>query len=338
MDKHPRGHESTWPALCRALEVDRMPGHHPQGADPKKYLPGLLGATFSPSVRAARNVVSLQLALFDFDNAESIPDPTGAVHPSGRPVMVKRQIAHPAVMGHVCEELERRGIAAYAYSTWSSSPEAPRFRIVIPLAMTVVPDLWPRLVAWLMDRTGIARWREAIDLPCTLDTARLNFLPARRPEGTPVEQYRVEGKVLVLPSADVLSAHEVARVELQPWQREALAKRGVSCPVTSSDRCSWARRFRSSDGRPLDLRTLDAVHLLEVLGCRVGPGRAWGSGVKHRTSCPWPQEHSHDLDDDSAALFLTPGRWPEWRCSHSHHAHLSLVDLLEAAGVLRDQA
>jgi len=111
--------------------------------------------------------------------------------------------------------------------------------------------------------------------------------------------------------------------------------RAIECLPTPEKLLEWAKRFRASDGNPLDLRTLDAMRLLESINCRVGPGRPWGSGMKHRTSCPWFEEHSHQANDDSGVLFMEPGRWPAWHCSHSHHSHLGLADLLEAAGVLQ---
>ena len=78
-----------------------------------------------------------------------------------------------------------------------------------------------------------------------------------------------------------------------------------------------------------------ALRLLEALGCEVGPARPMGGATKHRTTCPWPSEHTHGLDDDSAVLIMEAGTWPSWKCLHSHHAHLGLFDLMEAAGVLR---
>ena len=115
------------------------------------------------------------------------------------------------------------------------------------------------------------------------------------------------------------------RRELPAWEAERKAGRvGYA----------WASAFRASDGTPLDLATLDAVRLLEALGCRVGPARSHGAGVKHRTTCPWAAEHSGGLDDDAAVLFMEPGRWPVWRCAHSGHVCLGLRDLLEGAGVI----
>lgn len=334
MDNQPKAKMSTWPGLCCALAIDRQPAPQPVGTDPKKYLPAISGAFYPPgSTRTCAHVVGLQLAIFDIDNSEEFE--TGEYHPSGRPKLKKRPISAPATIGAVCDELERLGIAAYAYSTWSHSEEWPRFRLIVPLASVVLPDLWPNAISWVLSVSGLLKWRESIDLPCSLDVARLNFLPAQRPGGPPVERREVKGEILEPPSPERLPLAGVPKQELAPWQKQALAKHTEQpCFSNKPGRCSWAARFRSSDGKLLDLKTLDAVRLLEGLGCRVSPGRAWRGGTKHRTSCPWSSEHSHALDDDCGVLFLESGRWPSWHCSHSHHAHLGLADLLEAAGVL----
>lgn len=337
LDNQPKPWRGSWDTLCRSLKQDRESGLHPADADPKRYLPAISGAAYPQgATRGCSNVQRIQLALIDIDNTEELPDPCGAKHPSGRPVMVKRPLDAPATMAPVCAELERLGIAAYAWSTWSSTSSEPRFRLLIPLAEPVLPEVWAQAGEWVLSVTGLNRWRRCIDLPVLRDMARIHFLPARKPGGPSVERREVRGDLLLPPTLDELTRMAPPKPEIQPWQAEILAKRqGDGITASGSGKCAWAKRFRGSDGRPVDLRSLDGVRLLESLGCRVGPARNGGVCVKHRTSCPWPSEHSHALDDDSGVLFIEAGRWPVWRCSHSHHAHLGLMDLLEAAGVLR---
>ncbi|MDP2876505.1 MAG: hypothetical protein Q8O00_10005 [Holophaga sp.] len=336
LDTHPHTWSGTWPALCRGFANDRMPAPHPADADPKRYLPAICGATFTPgSTRAGANVVSIQLASVDIDNGEETPDPSGRKHPSGRPMLLKRVINSPATIGLICDELLRRRIAGYAWETWSSTREWPRLRLVLPLNAPILPDLWGTCTEWILETTGLNRWRMALDLPVLRDTARLHFLPARRPGAPSVERREIPGDILEPPTSEELVLLEPPKTTLHPWQMNALALHGSTCHPTESGKAGWAKRFRASDGNPLDLRTLDAVRLLESINCRVGPGRPWGSGMKHRTSCPWFEEHSHQTNDDSGVLFKELGRWPAWHCSHSHHSHLGLADLMEAAGVLR---
>jgi hypothetical protein len=334
LDVWPKPWEGAWEALSLAFGRDRNPRPHSAELDAKRFLPAISGATYAPgSTRGCVNVQGIQLAILDFDNTEERPDPLGSTHRSGRPILIKRPVEKLATIDLVCDELSRLGITGFAWSTWSSTIEWPRFRLVIPLSSAVTPALWPSCTEWLLGVSGLTKWRNCIDLPVLRDVARLHFLPARRPGGPLIERHCVRGEILSPPAAEALTPIVPPRPELQPWQIEAQVKqqrRGFS--IGGND--SWARRFKATDGTLLDLRTLDAVRLLAALGCRVGMGKGWGRGTKHRTSCPWFLEHTNALDDDSGVLFLEPGRWPSWHCSHSHHAHLGLADLLEAAGVL----
>jgi len=337
IDNRPKSMKLPWSALCRALAVDRTPTSPPLGADPKKYLPAISGAYYPDrALRRCAQVLGVQLVILDFDNCEHIPDPEGKLHPSGRPVMIKRALENPCTLGQACAALTQRGIASYGWSTWSSTSEWPRFRIVLALARPVPPEVWAQVTEWVLEDAGLNPWRECIDLPVLRDTARIHFLPARRSDGPPVERFEVQGQCLMPPPLEELARRIPPSLKLQSWQLQALGKRGVQeCPVTGGKRCSWAQRFKDAEGRLIDLNILDAVGLLASLGCYVGPAKAMGAETKHRTSCPWPGEHSHGQDDDCGVLFLAPGRWPTWHCSHSHHSHLNLGDLLEAAGVLR---
>jgi len=334
MDNQPKMEQRSWAELCRFLEQDFKPGAHPPGADQKRYLPAISGAAFKAgTTRSTTNVASIQLAIPDFDNAaEAI---TGLHYASGRPIAEKRLIENPATLADVCEELERRGIAAYAWNTWSSTSTWPRFRVVLPLASPVRPGDWSDFTEWVLSVTGLERWRTAIDLPVLRDTARLHFLPARRPGGPLLERKRVFGSLL-----DPAHWYNGARADQQASLLASAKVEGRAERNThrfhsgQNPRYPWAKRFRSSDGTPLDLKTLDAIRLLQSLGCRMGSAHAQGRTLRYRTTCPWPTEHSHGIDDDSGMLLLEPDRWPYWRCSHSHHLHLGLGDLLEAAGLL----
>lgn len=324
LDNKPKPWDGPWERLAISFKRDRCPTRIP-GHELKKGIPSLSGSTYQAgTTRGREHVKAIQLAVLDLDNSKEVAN--GEFHPSGRPVMVKVPLDQPAKLGEVVGHLETQGIAAYAWSTWSSSPKWPRSRVVLPLENPVPPDLWPQAAEWIMNFSGLNAWRECLDMPVLRDLARLHFLPAQRPGGPSVERRESKGNLLLVP-LEALSAVLVPEPSLQPWQREHLARRG-------SGGQSWASWFKGSDGTPLDLRTLDARRLLQVLGCRLGQGHTWRGGMKFRTSCPWAEEHSHGLDDDAGVLFLEPGRWPTWFCCHSHHGHLGLFDLLEAAGLL----
>ena len=331
LSNRPQSWRGTLETLWASLDKDRKPARHPEGADPKKYLPALSGAIYEPGqTRGKSNVSGLQLLILDVDNAMEVP--AGEYHPSGRPKLAKVRIECPATIADFREPLSRQGIAAYLYSTWSSTEQWPRFRAVIPLAVPVPADYWPNLVAWTLTKANLLRWTRCIDLPCVQDVARLNFLPAQRPGGPQVERCIIPGDLLVPPEPAELLLHGVLKRELAPWQVQALEETLPVCPAVRSGKCSFAKRFRTRDGQPVDVRRLDVIRILVNLGCSVGPGRPWGPCTKYRTTCPWHSEHTDGLDDDSAVLFVEPGRWPRWHCSHACHAHLGLVDILETAG------
>jgi len=312
-----------------------LPAPLHDGHDPKKGLPGICGATFQEgTTRKRANIVSLQLILLDVDNAEEFL--TGEMHPSGRPVIGKRPMAAPALLGPICDELARLEIAAYAWSTWSSTPAWPRFRLVIPLAAAVPPDVWGQLGDWAIGVSGLSRWRSCLDLPVLRDTARLNFLPAQGPGGPEVERRQIIAPLLIPPTPAELARVAPPPPIMAPWQKEALERRqaaGNGNPTGASGRHSWAKRFRGADGRPLDMKELDAVRLLEALGCQVGPARPMGGATKHRTTCPWPSEQAFMEEDgyqlifvrvDQAKAFIDfikeARQTNQWRGSRSHSA------------------
>ena len=282
----------------------------------KSRLQAISGAEFLPGTRrATENVLWMHHAILDLDNAEEQPtgefwpDPrTG--RPTNRPKLKKVPIANPATLEEALGVIHHQ---AYLWTTWSNQPDWPRSRILFPLARPVPPSHWLVATEWILRESGLDALRRGLDLPVLRNVAGLHYLPAQNPSGPPVERYEVSGPLL-----DV------------PW--ETLDREGTS-PASETDR-SWAARF-THQGTPLDLRTLRLAELLEALGCKVGRDR----GRKRRCSCPWWAEHSHpDHYEDCAVIFSPEGRWPEFHCSHSGHAHLGLKDVLDLAGFLEGGA
>lgn len=100
-------------------------------------------------------------------------------------------------------------------------------------------------------------------------------------------------------------------------------------PKSTGDPCDrWWTLYRVG-GHPVDFNFIDLISLLATRGIRVGGARNYKGGARWRCSCPWAQEHSGGIDDDSAVVIQTPGNWPSFHCSHSHHSHLGLKDVIE---------
>lgn len=335
-DNQPRPWEGSWDDLREILGKDHKPRRGTSGDEAKKSMPAICGASFrAGTTRAAGNVDSIQVLFFDVDNAteeptgEYWPDPrTGK--PSNRPKMRKVPIPEQVTLEDVQEALWNAGVQSYIWTTWSHRPEGDplpwtKFRVAIPLGGPVPPELWSAATEWAITQLGLEPFRRGIDLPVLRDVARLNFLPgAPNPEN--IRREETAGEFMEIPLDRLPQA--APPLPVPQWQAEIIRQR-------ATEGNHWARRFVDSQARGVDLRTLDAVRLLEALGCRVGPARPHGMGVKHRTTCPWYCEHTGGRNDDSGCLFLDPGKWPTWTCSHSSHLHLGLRDLLEAAGVLR---
>lgn len=323
-DTIPKPMQASWPELVVLLNRTWSP--QPEGAG-KEGLPALSGAWFRPGgSRRTGDVLAVAFLGLDFDNATSEPAPSGALHPSGAPKLVKVPLAQPAHLSELAEHLAARDAAAFLYSTWSSSPGWPRFRVLLPFAVPLPPDLLPQASEWALAHLALEGWRACLDVPAMRRAAGLWFLPAAL-DPAAVERREVKGAPLA-PSLADLPRVEVPLPPLAPHQAAHLAQR-------KSQGHRWAARFKASDGTPLDIRTLDIVRLLEGLGAKVGPARPAGAAVKHRTTCPWWTEHSHPEPANDAVIYVQAGRWPTWSCPHACHVHLSLPDLLEAAGCLR---
>jgi hypothetical protein len=224
-------------------------------------------------------------------------------------------VPSPVLPHDLLEAFRLHGTSAYLYTTWSHASHWPRFRFVVPMAYAVPPDLWPEATEWALAHLGLERFRHGLDLPVLRDTARIHFLPGS-PLGE-VQRWIFDGQALSIP-LEGLNRAQPAPTPWAPWQKQILARRAC-------DR-RWEHRWG------VDLRTLDLAGLLASRGVTVGEARPYGAGLKWRCHCPWASEHSHGMDDDAAVIFHETGRYPLWRCAHSHHSHMGLTDILEWAG------
>ena len=318
-DNEPERHDGTWADLVEVLTTVLEPPKRQDLAEAKKAVPAFSGTTFHPgTTRGNDNAESIQVLAFDFDNTreEPIPDEW---HRPGRPKTRKVPIACPVHPQAVYEHLEGLGIAAVVYNTWSSGPELRKFRVAIPLDCPINPEVWPQATEWATTALGFNEWKNAgaIDLPVLRDTARLNFLPCA-PDPSKVVVAEVKGKPLHIP-VEKLGGVTVQDPPRAPWQ-EPRPK------VDPNTRQEWFKTW------PVNFKTLDLVGLLREKGLEIGKARPFKDGTKYRCHCPWPEEHTHALDDDCAVIIETPDDWPSFQCPHTSHKNLGLRDICEWLG------
>lgn len=318
-DNIPRHWAGSWDQLQNGLQRIRRPRSHLKGDVAKKSLPALCAATFLPgATRAREHVVGVQILLLDFDN--SMEQPTGEVHPSGRPKTQKVVLDTPVEMEVIQGLLSNAGVAAVAWTTWSAKPEWPKFRVAIPLAFPVPGHLWPQVTEWALGALGLQDVRAGIDIPVLHNPAALAFLPGA-PDPSIIRFFSLMGRPLNVP-LDQMHRVEVPAQEFPNRQHSGSKAR-------TGER--WWKSYQIAPGKYLDFKTLNLIPVLKRLGCRLGPERPWGTGTKMRCTCPWASEHSGGVDDDSAVIFRKPGKWPIFACSHSGHGGLGLKDVIKAA-------
>lgn len=202
-----------------------------------------------------------------------------------------------------------------AYTTLSHSEAHPRIRLFIPLGEPVPPDIWPLATDWIMERIGIHNRLECVDLPGQRNSAGLGVLPTP-PLNAELQRDRVDGDLLVIPQEEVRQ-RQLLTLPVPEWQRELTRQRLMTASLV----------------RPHPIwRLTDPAELLVELGCKVFPERPWRHGSKRRTTCPWASEHSGGLDDDCGVVFYPSAGRPFWRCAHSGHTHMGVMDLLHATG------
>lgn len=326
-DNEPKPLACTWPEL-KELHLERayQPRRGSVGDEAKKSLPGISGTRFQArTLRGIEHAVDLGLMIFDFDNSRE--EPTGEFwpnpktgKPTNRPKLRKVLIDNPVTFDEVQETLWDAGADSYTWSTWSAKPDWPKFRVVLPLAHPIPAALWAAATEWALDRLGFASIRRGLDMPVLRDVARLNFLPGAPDPGS-IRRGETMGEHLAIPLDGLPKAPPLP---VAPWQQEVLEMR-TKAKMTGAQ---WWQSYRVG-GRPVDFLSLDLASLLSGRGFKVGAPKPHKNGTKWRCQCPLGQEHSGGGDDDSAVVIQTPGQWPSFSCAHSHHAHLSLLDVIE---------
>jgi hypothetical protein len=321
-DNLPDLRQYSWDDLRLVLTSTYYPGRPGE----KKSMPAFSGAYYPPNVtRGKDTALGVSLFIQDYDNSleEVIPDEFHLDRRSGkstgRPKTRKIPVQDPVIMTEVMGQLQQKGIAAVAWTTWSHSPSWPKFRVVSPLAQPVSIDSWPQASEWALHWLGLDPFRRGLDIPVLHNPTALAFLSGS-PDPSSITWVESSGTALWIPHQD-LPTEPVASF---PPGRSTMRDK------SQGDETRWWTKYRVN-GRPVDFQRLDLPSLLTSKGIKVGRPRAYKGGTKWRACCPWADEHTGGLDDDSAVIFQATGSWPIFHCSHSGHAHMGLRDLLEWA-------
>lgn len=238
----------------------------------KGQLPAWIPVRLSAPERVARAVVDLHLLVLDFDEGD-----------------IDASWAH------------WRRYAAQLHTTWSHADDAPRWRIVLPLAQPVPRDDWRRVHAWACAQPGGRPDGQACD------PIRLYYLPALRSEASPWRSEISEGPWVAPPLAELRSRErqrqEAARrrAHLRAEAARYATRQRSSGPSERDERrllatCPDARRAHgvARGGR---IHTTTAGELIRGVPCpgcsrpdvwwAIEPGRGHYARCNHRRTCGW---------------------------------------------------
>lgn len=139
-DNVPKRQKATWEQLCKKFET-------PEIASEKKNVRLFSPATFKDgSKRSAQNVELIHMALLDMDGGH---DPTDFVN-----------------------EWSKKGIEFIVYTTWSHTPEVPKWRAIFPLKEPVGASEWPSVWQGIADDLG-----HGLADPACRDACRMYYVP-----------------------------------------------------------------------------------------------------------------------------------------------------------------
>lgn len=236
----------------------------------KAEQPAWIPARFVGPHRRRADVLDVQLVVLDHDDGHPIED-----------------------------EVERwRGHACMVHTSWSHTPEHPKFRVVLPLLKPVPAMLWPRVFQHLQARTG-----GRID-PQTKNADRIFFLPAIPHADAPRFAQVFEGDWLDIDAARLpKTQQELAKERAQERQRER-HRRTVFGSNDDLDREARralredpAVRRRAAERLGGELHQRASGEVAKNMACPACSRRSvWfyvdatqkaGAECEHRNSCGW---------------------------------------------------
>jgi hypothetical protein len=292
---HGRAHPTTWGQLRRALTIHSRP--RTEKLDAPCWAPHVA----TDGRRTAASIVSVHALVLDFDD--------GADVPAAMALFPARERC--------------------AYSTFSATPDAPRCRLVLPLAAPVAGRFWAAAMRLILRDVG--QDANAADPKC-IDPSRLYLLPCHGP--VEVADY-AEGDLLDVGEYVARAEYEaeIARLAQEQSRAKAAARalaarqwaaRGPD-DTERAERAGRAALRSDPDARARaagDLRAKivdrDGARVAIGLPCPgcgrpdawfvIDPRAAWSARCNHVKTCGW---HGQIAD-----LLATQGLQPQTYGAH----------------------
>lgn len=185
-------------------------------------------------------------------------------------------------------------------STFSHTPDYPRWRAVFPLVRPVPAAEWPEVYR----RLAAALGKGHTDRACK-DASRIYYTPAKPPGAASFGEIH---------SGDFLDPDAFPDPEAEPAE-----------PKPASERSGARPRGKGN------YATLDVVGWFQAHGCY---GRHL-DGSRHTVRCPWENEHSKPTkqpeEDTDTLVWEADGErlWPQFHCLHDHCEGRGIEAVLE---------
>ena len=190
------------------------------------------------------------------------------------------------------------GHARAVHTTWSHTPDAPRYRVVLPLGEPVPAPLWPEAWAWAVAK--LPDWLKPD--PACKDPSRMFWRPAAPPDAPGHRSLAQGGRMLVIPLEEV--QREKRERERKARERRERLRRRVKLPPKQQDIELRARLrddpvLREKVGVRLGGRVTGAGYLLRVVGIAcpacgrasvwfpLEPRKSSSARCNHVNSCGW---------------------------------------------------
>ena len=319
-DNEPILEEADFASIFKLISSPVKIAPNKTAAQVKRSLPAYSPAIYYPELtRGVKGVCSLSYIALDFDNSHkeivSFED--------GRPIIHEaccKLVARPEFLA---QQLRDLGLSFGIHTSFSNGKHEdwPKFRVLIPFSHVVLVEHWEKTVDYVLNITGLSFWRESIDIKAVKDPARLYYFTAAY--YGPVKTWYNEGSELVLDMAAVEKQQVInespifitkrAKKQREQWE---MARTGQN---VSKHGDNWWRDWEGED-----LKTLDLVAYLEARGVDFEEPEKYRQGIKIKCTCPFHREHSNG-DKGAAAVFLREGKWPAFKCLHSHNVTLKEV-------------